>query len=319
MRLGKKLVIVIPCYNESEVLPETMPLFIGKLDSLKEKGLVGNGSRILLVDDGSSDTTWELIEGYATKYESVVGIHQSRNRGHQNAVYAGMMEAQQIGADVVITIDCDGQDDLDAMDEMLTHYHDGCDVVYGVRDDRTSDSLFKRHTAQGFYKVLSLMGVESIYNHADYRLMSSRVISALSDFKEVNLYLRGILPLIGFKSTVVNYKRTERIAGESHYPFSKMLGLAVDGITSLSIKPIRLVTLLGLIVTMLGLVLIGWVLYNHLIGNTVSGWSSTYIVVCFMGGVQLVSLGVIGEYVGKIYLEVKGRPKYIIDKRTDNK
>ena len=309
------LYIVIPCYNEEEVLPVTAPLFRQKVLDLRAAGKVAEGSRVLFVNDGSRDRTWEIISGLAAEEPEYGGICLSRNRGHQNALLAGLMDCRD-RCDAAISIDCDGQDDMDAMDEMVDAYLDGCDVVYGVRSSRETDTAFKRGTAQAFYRLMGRMGVETVYNHADYRLMSSRALAALAEFREVNLFLRGMVPLVGFKSTSVYYERHERVAGESHYPLSKMVGLAVDGITSLSIKPIRLVTFFGLAASLIGFVGIIWALIAWAAGHTVSGWTSMLMVVCFFGGVQMLSLGVIGEYVGKTYMETKHRPRYIIAERT---
>ena len=310
------LFMVIPCYNEQEVLPQTAPLFFNKLQQLVQEGKISNDSRILFVNDGSKDKTWEIITDLARQDPHYQGIAQSRNRGHQNAVLAGLMEAKD-RCDITISIDCDGQDDINAMDEMVDAYLDGCEIVYGVRSKRETDTVFKRFTAESFYKVLNAMGVEVIFNHADYRLMSSRVLQEFAEFKEVNLFLRGMVPLVGFKSTSVYYERHERIAGESHYPLKKMLALAFDGITSLSIKPIRFITSCGLIVSALSFIGILWAVIATLIGNAVAGWASTACLVCFTGGMQALFLGVIGEYVGKIYMEVKARPRYIISERTE--
>ena len=309
------LYIVVPCYNEQEVLPITAPQFRGKLAALAEQGTISPDSRVLLVNDGSKDTTWDIIRDLARQDEHYLGICQSRNRGHQNAVLAGLMEAKD-RCDITISIDCDGQDDLSAMDAMVDAYLDGCDVVYGVRSSRDTDTWFKRTTAQGFYKLMNAMGAEVVYNHADYRLLSSRVLQELANFKEVNLFLRGMVPLVGFKSTTVEYARHERLAGESHYPLSKMLSLAMSGITSLSVKPLRLITGFGGIVALISFIGVIWALVSALLGNTVSGWASTTCIICFVSGVQLISLGIIGEYVGKIYMETKGRPRYIISERT---
>ena len=309
------LYIVIPCYNEEDVLPITAPLFLDKIRELMASGKIDDKSRVMFVNDGSKDNTWELIKGFAKEDEHYVGITQSRNRGHQNAVLAGLMEAKD-RCDITISIDCDGQDDINAMNEMVDAYLDGCEVVYGVRSKRDTDTFFKRFTAESFYKLLNGMGAEVVYNHADYRLVSSRVLNEFANYKEVNIFLRGMFPLVGFKSTSVYYERNERIAGESHYPLSKMLGLAFDGITSLSIKPIRIITGFGLFVAFISLVLIIYSIVQHFLGNTLSGWTSTMIAVCFIGGIQLISLGVIGEYVGKTYMETKARPRYIISERT---
>lgn len=309
------LYIVIPCYNEEEVLPITAPMFWAKINELVEKGKISDASRVMFVNDGSKDNTWQLIKDFAKQDEHYVGITQSRNRGHQNAVLAGLMEAKEL-CDITISIDCDGQDDINAMNEMVDAYLDGCEIVYGVRSKRTTDTFFKRFTAESFYKLLASMGVEVVFNHADYRLVSSRVLDEFENFKEVNIFLRGMFPLVGFKSTSVYYERNERIAGESHYPLSKMLSLAFDGITSLSIKPIRIITGMGVFVAFISLILIIYSLVSLIMGNVVSGWTSTMVAVCLIGGIQLISLGVIGEYVGKTYMETKARPRYIISEKT---
>ena len=310
-----RLFIVIPCYNEQEVLPITAPMFLNKLHELAEKKLVSENSRILFVNDGSSDGTWDIIRSLAASDEHYIGISQSRNRGHQNAVLAGLMEAKD-HCDISISIDCDGQDDINAMDNMVRAYLDGCDIVYGVRNDRETDSFFKRTTAQGFYKFLSAMGADIVYNHADYRLISARALHELAKFKEVNLFLRGMVPLVGFKSTSVEYKRAERIAGKSKYPLRKMLALAGDGITSLSIKPLRLIMSFGVIVALLSFVGVIWAIVSALAGRAVAGWASMTCIICFVSGVQLICMGIIGEYIGKIYMETKHRPRYIISERT---
>ena len=309
------LYIVIPCYNEEKVLPYTNPMFIEKIETLISREAISPMSKVMYVNDGSKDQTWSLIQQYSRENKHVVGISQSRNRGHQSTVLAGMHEAS-LFADIVITIDADGQDDINCMDQMVAEYKDGSEIVYGVRDNRDTDSAFKRITAEGFYKVMHLFGADVVFNHADYRLVSKRFIHELAKFKEVNLFLRGIMPLVGFKYSYVTYKRHERIAGESHYPLSKMLGLAMDGITSLSIKPIRLITSLGVMTSLFSFLLIIWVLWSKFAGTVVAGWASTYAIVSLLGGVQLISLGVIGEYIGKIYLETKQRPRYIISDRT---
>ena len=273
------LYIVIPCYNEQEVLPITAPMFLNKLHELAGKKLVSENSRIMFVNDGSSDGTWDIIRALAASDEHYIGISQSRNRGHQNAVLAGLMEAKD-RCDISISIDCDGQDDINAMDDMVRAYLDGCDIVYGVRNDRETDSLFKRTTAQGFYKFLSAMGADIVYNHADYRLISARALHELAKFKEVNLFLRGMVPLVGFKSTSVEYKRAERIAGKSKYPLRKMLALAGDGITSLSIKPLRLIMSFGVIVALLSFVGVIWAIVSALAGRAVAGWASMTCIIC---------------------------------------
>ena len=299
MNIKPVLWIIIPCYNEQEVLPVTAPMFLDKLQFLVGSGRVDAGSRILFVNDGSKDRTWEIISELAEKDSRFLGISQSRNRGHQNALVAGMMEAAD-RCDITITIDCDGQDDLNAMDEMVDRYLDGCEIVYGVRSDRDTDA-------------------EVVYNHADYRLVSSRVLKEFANFREVNLYLRGMFPLVGFKSTSVYYSRKERMAGESHYPLTKMIALAFDGITSLSIKPIHLITGVGIFVALISFLGVLWSLIAHILGNTVAGWASMTCIICFLGGIQLLSLGVIGEYVGKTYMEAKHRPRFIISDRTWDK
>ncbi len=311
----KILYIVIPCYNEQEVLPITAPRFLAKIEELVSLGKISNESRILFVNDGSKDNTWEIICNLAKDNTYYIGISQSRNRGHQNAVLAGLMEAKN-KCDITISIDCDGQDDINAMDRMVDAYLDGCEVVYGVRSKRETDTFFKRFTAESFYKILKLMGAEVVFNHADYRLISSRVLREMANFKEVNIFLRGMVPLVGFKSTSVYYDRSERLAGESHYPLKKMLALAFDGITSLSIKPIRIISGFGVIVSLLSFIGIIWAIISHFMGFALSGWASMMCVVCFMGGVQLISLGIIGEYIGKTYMETKQRPRYIISERT---
>lgn len=310
-----KLIIVIPCYNEQEVLPITSQMFLDKLNALISAGKISPDSRIMFVNDGSRDRTWDIITELSEKDEHFIGISQSRNRGHQNAVLAGLMEAKDI-CDITISIDCDGQDDINAMDKMVEEYLGGCEVVYGVRSRRDTDSFFKRFTAESFYKLMNAMGAEVVFNHADYRLISSRVLKELANFREVNIFLRGMVPLVGFKSTSVSYERHERLAGKSHYPFSKMLALAVDGITSLSVKPIKLIMGFGLIVAALSFVGIIWAVVTAILGMSVAGWASTVCIICFLSGIQLISIGVIGEYIGKIYMEVKQRPRYIISERT---
>lgn len=313
--MSTKLFIIIPCYNEEEALPITSKMFLNELNDLISKNKISYDSRIMFVNDGSKDHTWEIIKELSRSDEHFIGITQSRNRGHQNAVLAGLMTAKDM-CDITISIDADGQDDITAMEKMVDAYHDGCEIVYGVRSSRETDTFFKRFTAQSFYKLLNKMGAEVVYNHADYRLASSRVLKEFANFKEVNLFLRGMFPLVGFKSTSVYYDRHERIAGESHYPLSKMLSLAFDGITSLSIKPIRIITWMGIIVSLISFIGVIWAIVARCLGNVVTGWSSTLAVMCFLGGVQLICLGVLGEYIGKIYMEVKHRPRYIISEKT---
>lgn len=315
MKMKSVLYMIIPCYNEEKVLPITADLFLEELTDLVNKGKISDKSRILFVNDGSKDQTWSIIKSLAEKDEHFIGICQSRNRGHQNAVLAGLMESKD-ACDITISIDCDGQDDIKAMEAMVDAYHEGCEVVYGVRSKRDTDTFFKRFTAEGFYKILNMMGAEVVFNHADYRLISSRVLQAFADFKEVNLFLRGLIPLVGFKSTSVYYERHERMAGESHYPLSKMLGLAFEGITSLSVKPLHMITGIGLFIAFLSFIGVIWSVVVALLGKSVTGWASMTSIICFIGGVQLVCLGILGEYIGKIYLEVKARPRYIISERT---
>lgn len=310
-----KLYVVIPCYNEEEVLPITSGQFLKELEHLIHIKKISNDSRILFVNDGSSDRTWELIGELASVDEHYIGISQSRNRGHQNAVLAGLMEAKEL-ADVTISIDCDGQDDIRVMEDMIDAFMDGNEIVYGVRSRRDTDTFFKKYTAEGFYRFLNVMGAEVVFNHADYRLISSRVLHEMEKFKEVNLFLRGMVPLVGFKSTLVEYERHERIAGESHYPLRKMLALAFDGITSLSIKPIRLITAIGMVIALLSFIAVVWSVVQYFVSDPVSGWTSMVSITSLIGGIQLVSLGILGEYVGRIYMEVKGRPRYIISERT---
>ena len=312
------LYMVLPCYNEEEVLPETSRQLREKYEALIAADKISDKSRIVFVNDGSKDRTWSIIQELHEQNPMFSGVNLSRNRGHQNAVLAGLMESKDI-CDITISIDCDGQDDIGAMEAMVDAYHDGSEVVYGVRSKRDTDTFFKRFTAESFYKLLNKMGVEAVYNHADYRLISARVLKEFANFKEVNLFLRGMIPLVGFKSTSVYYERHERIAGESHYPLSKMLALAIDGITSLSIKPIRMITGLGIGVSILSFIGVIWAIVSQMTGHAVTGWASTVCLVCFMGGVQLICLGVLGEYIGKIYMEVKARPRYIISKRTWDK
>ena len=315
MRKQPILYIVIPCYNEEKVLPITSGMFLEKINTLAAAGKISPESRVLFVNDGSKDNTWNIITELAAKDEHYIGISQSRNRGHQNTVLAGLMEAKD-KCDITISIDCDGQDDINAMDEMVDAYREGCEVVYGVRSRRDTDTFFKRFTAEGFYHLMNFLGADIVFNHADYRLISSRVLQEFANFKEVNIFLRGMVPLVGFKSTSVYYERHERLAGESHYPLKKMLALAFDGITSLSVKPIRFITGLGLIFSVLSFIGVLWAIVASILGRTVVGWASTMCIVCFMGGIQLLCLGVIGEYIGKIYLETKARPRYIISERT---
>ena len=310
------LYIIVPCYNEEQVLPITSDLFLKKIRSMERDWKISPESRILFVDDGSKDSTWQIICNLARQDRHFKGIRQSRNRGHQNAVLAGLMEAKD-RCDITISIDCDGQDDINAMDAMVDAYLDGCEIVYGVRSDRKTDSFFKRFTAESFYKFLKAMGVDAVYNHADYRLVSSRVLKEFANFKEVNLFLRGMFPLVGFKSTSVYYERRERMAGKSHYPLKKMISLALEGITSLSVKPLHVITGIGCLIALLSFIGVIWSVVVALCGNSVPGWASMTSIICLLGGVQLTCLGILGEYIGKIYIEVKQRPRYIISDRTD--
>lgn len=310
------LYLIIPCFNEEEVLPLTTPVFIEKLDTLIKKEKISPDSKLLFVNDGSRDRTWDIIRDYAKKSSYVKGIALSRNRGHQNALVAGLDEAKEF-CDITISIDCDGQDDINAVDSMIDEYLSGCEIVYGVRSSRKSDSFLKRSTARLFYKLMTFMGVETVYDHADYRLVSSKVLRSFSDFREVNLFLRGMFPLVGFRSTCVYYERHERKAGKSKYAPAKMLTLALDGITSLSVRPIRIITLFGCLVALASFIGIIWSIIVQLTGNSVAGWASLTAILCFLGGVQLISLGIIGEYIGKIYLETKQRPRYIIAEKTE--
>lgn len=305
------LYLVIPCYNEEEVLPETTRQLTKKMNDLMRRGLIAQESRIVYVNDGSKDDTWALIERYHRENPLVNGVDLSRNRGHQNALLAGLMTVKD-EADVVISLDADLQDDVDAIDRFLEKYYEGCEVVYGVRSARKTDSWFKRHSAQAFYKLMKFFGVDIVYNHADYRLMSRRVLGELAQYGEVNLFLRGLVPLVGFPSGVVEYERRERFAGTSKYPLKKMLSFALDGVTSFSIKPIRFITGLGLLIFAVSILMLLYFLIVHWTGHTVAGWTSIMVSVWAIGGLQLLAIGVIGEYIGKTYLETKRRPRYIV-------
>lgn len=307
--------MIIPCYNEQEVLPITSKLFLDELNLLISSNIISPESRIMFVNDGSKDDTWNIITDLSRKDEKFIGISQSRNRGHQNAVLAGLMEAKE-KADITISIDCDGQDDITAMGRMVDEYLGGSEVVYGVRSKRDTDTFFKRFTAESFYKLLDMMGVEVVFNHADYRLISSKVLDAFADFKEVNLFLRGMIPLVGFKSSSVYYDRHERIAGESHYPLSKMLGLAFDGITSLSIKPLRIAVVFGILLCAIGVIGAFISLLVTVFSHVVSDIVWLIYLFCFVEGIQSLLIGIVGEYIGKTYMEVKARPRYIISERT---
>lgn len=311
--IPKTLYILAPCYNEAEVLPLTSKIFLDKLKSLIHDGKISEKSRVVFVDDGSKDGTWKIIESLHELDSRFVGVKLSRNRGHQNALIGGMSTVVN-DCDMLVTIDADAQDDVNAIDKMVDNYYSGSEIVYGVRASRETDTFFKRTTAQGFYKFMSLMGVETIYNHADFRLMSSRAVKALLEFKEVNLFLRGIVPLVGFNSSTVTYDRAERLAGESKYPLKKMLAFAFDGITSFSIKPIRLITALGCVALILNIIFVLYALISYFSGNIVSGWASTVLSIWFFGSLQLIATGIVGEYIGKIYLETKERPRFFIEK-----
>ena len=310
------LYLVIPCYNEEQVLPLTSGKFKAKLEELIEAGKISDDSRVMFVNDGSKDTTWDILSSLCEEDKKYCAISLAHNRGHQNALIAGLMEAKKF-ADITISMDCDGQDDINAITQMVDEYAKGNEIVFGVRNDRSTDSWFKRTTAQSYYKFLRGMGVDIIPDHADYRLMSSRVLNALEGYGEVNLFLRGIIPQLGFKQSVVYYSRAEREAGTTHYPLSKMLSLAIDGVTSFSVRPLRLITVLGLIVALLSFVGIIYVLVSVISGYYVDGWASTTSIICFVSGIQMISLGVIGEYIGKIYLETKHRPRYIVSERKN--
>lgn len=309
------LYIVIPCYNEEDVLPITSPMFKNKIDSLVSAGKISEMSRVLFVDDGSRDDTWNIISRLSDTSPTFLGISLSRNRGHQHALLAGLMEAKKY-ADITISIDCDGQDDINAMDLMVDEYLAGSQIVYGVRTSRETDTFFKRNTAQGFYRILSAFGVETVYNHADYRLLSKEVLEALSQYKETNLYLRGLIPLIGYRSSTVGYERTERLAGVGHYPLKKMLSLAFEGVTSLSIKPVRLILNFGIVLSALSLVATVVTLILAIINILPSLLPSAFSAICLLFGITITAVGVVGEYVGKVYGEVKARPRYFVEKRT---
>lgn len=314
--MGKILYIVVPCYNEEEVLPETTKRLITKLEKLIKEKKIDSKSKVMYVNDGSKDKTWDLIEEYSKNSKLITGICLSRNRGHQNALLAGLMTARKY-ADVVISMDADLQDDINAIDEMLDKYNSSCDIVYGVRSSRKKDSFFKKHTAQFFYKLMKALGVDIVYNHADYRLTSKRVLDSLSDYNEVNLFLRGIFPLIGFKSDIVYYERSERFAGTSKYPFKKMLNFALEGITSFSVRPLKLILHLGLVIFFVSIMITIYSIIVKLLGDTVPGWTFLSCSIWMLAGVQMLSLGIIGEYIGKIYNETKARPRYIISRNLE--
>lgn len=303
---------VVPCYNEEDVLPETTRQLTAKLSAMVQNGLVSPDSRILYVDDGSRDRTWEIISRYHEENQFVDGVKLAHNRGHQNALLAGLMTAKEY-ADCAVSLDADLQDDIDVLDEFVRKFQDGCDIVYGVRSSRETDSRFKRMTAQGFYKFMKVLGVDVIYNHADYRLMSRRALDALSEYRETNLFLRGIIPLIGYRSATVFYERHERFAGESKYPLRKMLSFALDGISSFSVRPLRIISNLGMVISVLSIAGLLYALISYLTHQAVAGWTAIIASIWLLGGLQMLCIGVVGGYIGKIYQEVKGRPRYRIE------
>jgi glycosyltransferase involved in cell wall biosynthesis len=309
---------VIPCYNEEAVLPETTRRLTQKLEAMRDKALIGENSRILLVDDGSKDKTWELIAQYNRENPWIEGVKLAHNRGHQNALLCGLMSAMP-RCDAAISMDADLQDDIDALDQFVQKFQEGCDVVYGVRNKRETDTWFKRTTAEGFYKVMKLLGVDVVFNHADYRLMSKRALEGLSEYREVNLFLRGIVPLIGYRSDYVYYDRHERFAGESKYPLKKMISFALDGITSFSVKPLKLISNLGILISVLSIFGLLYALISYFAGVTVSGWTAIVCSIWLLGGLQMLCLGVVGGYIGKIYSEVKARPRYRVETYLENK
>lgn len=316
--MAEIMYIVIPCYNEEEMLPITAKALMRKMDELKADRKIDKRSKVMFVDDGSKDRTWEIISKLNELSELFTGVKLSRNKGHQNALLAGLMTAKD-HADIIVSMDADLQDDINAIDGFLEKRAAGCDIVYGVRSSRETDTAFKRNTAQAYYKILEKMGVEITYNHADYRLMSKRAVEGLEEFSEVNLFLRGIVPMVGYKSDIVTYERNERVAGESKYPLKKMISFAVEGITSLSVKPIRFITFLGFFIFFVSIIMLIYFLITRAVGDTVRGWASTIVSVWAIGGLQMLAIGIIGEYIGKIYLETKARPKYIIETDLEEK
>ncbi|MBE6677635.1 MAG: glycosyltransferase family 2 protein [Ruminococcaceae bacterium] len=308
-----RLFVVVPCYNEEEVLPETSKRLAEKMASLIKSGKIAENSRVAFVNDGSKDKTWEIIQELKKQNPVFTGVNLSRNRGHQNALLGGLMTVMD-DADITISMDADLQDDINAIDEMIDKYHAGCDIVYGVRSKRKTDTFFKRFTAESFYRVMDKMGAKTVFNHADYRLMSKRALQGLAEFKEVNLFLRGIVPMVGYPSDVVYYERAERFAGESKYPLKKMISFSIEGITSLSTTPIRAITKLGIFVFLVSIGMLIYSIVRLCLGHTVSGWTSLITSIWAIGGLLMISVGVVGAYVGKIYLEAKGRPRFIIEK-----
>ena len=307
-----KVAVLVPCYNEEEVLLDSAEKLFNKYRQLMKAGRISKDSRIVFIDDGSSDKTWSIIQGLHEKIPMFSGIKLSCNRGHQNALLCGLITLKDY-ADAVISIDADLQDDIDAIDKMLDKYEQGSDIVYGVRSSRETDTKFKRFTAEAYYKILNKLGAKTIFNHADFRLMSKRALNAFAEYKETNIFLRGMVPLIGYKSDIVTYERFERLAGESKYPLKKMLALAWEGITSLSIQPIRMITGLGTIVFAISIIMIIYSLVSYFMGFAVSGWASILCSIWAIGGLQILAIGIIGEYIGKIYLEVKRRPRFIVE------
>ena len=314
--MAEILYIVVPCYNEDEVLDETTKRLVDKLNKMMQLGKIDAESRILYVDDGSSDNTWNHIEKLYEREPLVTGIKLSRNKGHQNALIAGLFAASE-HADMIVSMDADLQDDIEVLDKFVDEYYKGSQIVYGVRKSRKKDSVFKKTTAILFYKMMKAMGVDLVYNHADYRLMSKRAVQELMNYKEVNLFLRGIIPLIGFKSSVVEYDRGSRFAGKSKYPLRKMIYFAIDGLTSTSVRPIRMITMFGLFSVVISIVYAIYVIVGHFHGATIPGWTTSVLLICFFGGAQVMCTGIVGEYVGKIYLETKSRPRYIIEEKLD--
>lgn len=314
--MAEILYIVVPCYNEDEVLDETTKRLVDKLNRMMQLGKIDAESRILYVDDGSSDNTWNHIEKLYEREPLVTGIKLSRNKGHQNALIAGLFAASE-HADMIVSMDADLQDDIEVIDKFVDEYYKGSQIVYGVRKSRKKDSVFKKTTAILFYKMMKAMGVDLVYNHADYRLMSKRAVQELMNYKEVNLFLRGIIPLIGFKSSVVEYDRGSRFAGKSKYPLRKMIYFAIDGLTSTSVRPIRMITMFGLFSVVISIVYAIYVIVGHFHGATIPGWTTSVLLICFFGGAQVMCTGIVGEYVGKIYLETKSRPRYIIEEKLD--
>ena len=307
------LYIVVPCYNEEEVIEETTKRLTNKITKMIDDKIISKKSKIMYVNDGSKDNTWSLIEKLNKENNYIVGVKLSKNRGHQNALFAGLMTAKEY-ADIIVSMDADLQDDIEVLDEFVKEYHNGAEVVYGVRSSRKKDSFFKRTTAQLYYKLMSKLGVDIVYNHADYRLMSKKAVEELANYKEVNLFLRGIIPLIGFKTSMVKYVRNERFAGKSKYPLKKMINFALEGILSFSVKPLRIITTVGFIVSFLSFIFLLYVIIGHFISGNVVGWTTIVALICFFGGFQIFCIGVIGEYIGKIYNETKERPRYIIEK-----